>query len=741
MAGSRVERQLQGELYHVIKDLLSKRRISEIDVLMEKDRADILFQNVKTGKTIVFFELKDPSSPDGRSVLNPQVLQREMERARRLGAGGFGITNFVEVFFMYLSGDQPRVDFPKEPFVNRNVLERYRKTLHLDSDLRAGLEKLADYMIDRAIDVLLGRERKIRPVDETLVLLLRAVIDGYSSAIASALERKYRGDADFKRRLDEWLSRQFWRVPTSFQDFERITHLSLLMLTSRLIFYKAVYDSHLYDLPPLRMDDQTPDPWFYLYRNFFSYLVEKTGDFENLVGSEDDILMEVAFVEPTVGISFVKEIISAESLYDFSKLDSDVVGRVFEGLLDEEERHKMGQYFTPPEVVDCINAFIFRDSRSADMNVMDPTCGSGAFLVRAYMRKKALSQGKKDHFQLLSEIYGFDISDYAVQLATMNLAMRDLRLPSPKDIEEGRRIPYPRIFRFDFFDVYPGMILKFPHRNIRFPLPQFDAVIGNPPYTRQEELAKQEKEKIESMLKRDWGEGFRVSGRTSLYALVLYHAAAFLKEKGYLGFIVSNSWLDTGYGEEMQKFLLDRFKIVAIVDSKVERFFPDADVNTSILIIRRESDEVKRDANIVRFVYLKKPLKEVMKEYGGCDALVRLIENVRDSFYETDFLRIRSVAQVELRKDNKWGKYLRAGGVYWKIMEKGDWIPLREIAEVRFGIKTGDNKFFYVKDRTEDATPEMIIAARNNRGRFASREELEERGGGERIRRALPDRV
>ncbi len=416
MAGSRVERQLQGELYHVIKDLLSKRRISEIDVVVEKDRADILFQNAKTGKTIVFFELKDPSSPDGRSVLNPRVLQREVERSKRLGAGGFGITNFVEVFFMYLSGEQPGVDFPGEAFVSRNSLEKYRETLHLDSDLRAGLEKLADYMIDRAIDVLLGRERKIRPVDETLVLLLRAVIDGYSSAIASALEERYRNDAGFKRRLDEWLSRQFWRVPTSFQDFERIAHLSLLMLTSRLIFYKAVYDSHLYDLPPLRMDEQTPDPWFYLYKNFFSYLVEKTGDFENLVGSEDDILMEVAFVEPAAGISFVKEIISAESLYDFSKLDSDVVGRVFEGLLDEEERHKMGQYFTPPEVVDCINAFIFRDSRSADMNVMDPTCGSGAFLVRAYMRKKALSQGKKDHFQLLSEIYGFDISDYAVSL-------------------------------------------------------------------------------------------------------------------------------------------------------------------------------------------------------------------------------------------------------------------------------------------------------------------------------------
>lgn len=71
------------------------------------------FRTLRQEKTIVFFELKDPSSPDGRSVLHPQVLQREMERAKKLGAGGFGITNFIEVFFMYLAGDQPRVGFPK----------------------------------------------------------------------------------------------------------------------------------------------------------------------------------------------------------------------------------------------------------------------------------------------------------------------------------------------------------------------------------------------------------------------------------------------------------------------------------------------------------------------------------------------------------------------------------------------------------------------------------------------------
>ena len=72
-----------------------------------------------------------------------------------------------------------------------------------------------------------------------------------------------------------------------------------------------------------------------------------------------------------------------------------------------------------------------------------------------------------------------------------------------------------------------------------------------------------------------------------------------------------------------------------------------------------------------------------------------------------DDFRIRCIKQGELLdeveqtgKTVKWGKYLRAPEVYFQILEKckDNLVPLKEVAEVRFGIKTGINEFFYLTD-------------------------------------------
>jgi type I restriction-modification system DNA methylase subunit len=84
----------------------------------------------------------------------------------------------------------------------------------------------------------------------------------------------------------------------------------------------------------------------------------------------------------------------------------------------------LGQYFTPPQVIDLINAFCIR---KGDEKVLDPSWGAGTFVVRVYERKKKLSG--KTHAEVLEEIYGIHISPYAVEFATLNLALRDLRYP------------------------------------------------------------------------------------------------------------------------------------------------------------------------------------------------------------------------------------------------------------------------------------------------------------------------
>ena len=129
--------------------------------------------------------------------------------------------------------------------------------------------------------------------------------------------------------------------------------------------------------------------------------------------------------------------------FDFTQLNFEVVGQIFERLLSADERHKFGQHYTRSEVVDLINAFCIRE---ADATVCDPACGGGTFLVRAYARKKLLAAGTLSHQELLPQLIGNDLSAYPAHLTTINLATRDL-------IDKAN---YPFVAQADFFDLAPN---------------------------------------------------------------------------------------------------------------------------------------------------------------------------------------------------------------------------------------------------------------------------------------------
>jgi hypothetical protein len=249
----------------------------------------------------------------------------------------------------------------------------------------------------------------------------------------------------------------------------------------------------------------------------------------------------------------------------------------------------------------------------------------------------------------------------------------------------------------------------------------------NPPYTRQEEMEdilEEEKEKAYNKCIEDWGEMSkykdkkpRFSKRASIYVHFFIHGGRFLKEGGRLGLITSNSWLDVDYGGDLQRFFLENFKIKAIIESKVERWFEDADINTAITILERCSNPEERYRNVVRFVQLKKPLKEFIppvenedERWGYVEKLIQLIES-KEGYYEDDEIRVFTKTQKELWEEgydeeegeyvgSKWGKYIRAPDIFFKILEKGKGklVPLKEVAEVRRGFTTGANEFFYLTE-------------------------------------------
>lgn len=126
----------------------------------------------------------------------------------------------------------------------------------------------------------------------------------------------------------------------------------------------------------------------------------------------------------------------------------------------------------------------------------------------------------------------------------------------------------------------------------------FDIVIGNPPYVRQEKIAPPNKLKAEVTLedKREYKDKLlssiqahfpfikKIDKKSDYYIYFYFHGLSLLNEKGTFCFITSNSWLDVGYGKDLQEFLLKYCHVKAIYDNEAKRSFEHADVNTIIAL-------------------------------------------------------------------------------------------------------------------------------------------------------------
>ncbi|MEW5947138.1 MAG: N-6 DNA methylase [bacterium] len=535
----------------------------------------------------------------------------------------------------------------------------------------------------------------------------------------------------FKNDLFDWAAKQcIQRYDEGGTFFEAVSRQIVYRLLGKILFYLTLRRFRS-DIPKLDLHDAAAEKVSKKLKEFFE--MARQIDYQAVF--EEDFPDKVPF--PRSGVEPLLNLIDDLQRYNFSNMPQDVVGNVFEKLIPTEERHGLGQYFTNENLVDLITAFCVQSKTD---KVLDPTCGTGTFLIRAYDRLK--NHGEKDHKKLLSQLWGVDIASFPAELATINLYRQN--------IEDYAN--FPRIISKDFFEVGLGDTFKFPPPKptggldfmIDEKLPEFDAIVGNFPYIRQELVEKRikgYKNTLAKVLERDWRTdypdlfkdgGIKLSGQADIYAYLFFHAAKHLKDGGRMGIVTSNAWLDVAFGYELQKFILKNFKIVAILESRCEPWFEDAAVNTIVTILERCKKRESREGNNVKFVKIKKKLKELitrdiklpMQRWLELDKLVHTIERTGyehlelkgkkfintlegRATFEDDNFRIRVLRQGELlekveeaEKTVKWGQYLRAPEIYFEILEKckEKLVPLREVSEIRRGYTTGINEFFYLTE-------------------------------------------
>lgn len=677
------------------------------------------------GRPALTGELRLPDHPRGHHPYLEALVRDAHDKADRAGVKWFITWNVNDLVLWETFRPGTRIldrsfrQFPVATITDSTQLTKPAIQRQIKEGLRLFLEEFALIFTGRAVLVR-------KPLDETFVSILHSHLQPIIMVLNHDLILKYQKDSGFAHHFREWYVKdQGWTFegsPKSLPDeVERATKLVAYILVNKLVFYEALR-RRFKILNPLLISSSsiTGDDLKREIQSYFQDAVAKTKDYETVF--DWGVAGEFPFVSDSA-VPLWRELIDNIGEFDFTKLNYEVIGLIFSRLIAPEEKHNFGQYYTPPDVVDLINAFCIR---KAEAIILDPACGGGTFLVRAYARKKAMDNSLS-HRKLLSQLWGIDIASFPVSLAVINLATRDL-------VEEEN---YPRIARKDFFEVFRGRpALGLPLRveaklgissldlqKVELPLPDVDAAVSNLPYVRQEEI--ETKDKLRQALATDFAPNPpQLSGRSDLHCYFWPHATPFLYEGGYIGFLSSNSWLDVDYGADLQKFILDRYKVIAILESKVERWFPEAAVNTCISVLQKCSHAQQRANNLVRFVQIKTPLAQLIPQsenevvrQGAVNGIVRLIEGT-DHYLETDTWRIYTIRQRELYHEGlddegkyagaKWGKYLRAPQVFFEILERaGDKLcRLDDIAEVRFGIKTGANEFFYL---TEEQAKEWGI--------------------------------
>jgi hypothetical protein len=261
----------------------------------------------------------------------------------------------------------------------------------------------------------------------------------------------------------------------------------------------------------------------------------------------------------------------------------------------------------------------------------------------------------------------------------------------------------------------------------------FDVVIGNPPYVRQEHIEDKEKiiESISKCFVDQNGKSLiKINKRSDLYVYFYYKGLDLLKVNGILCYVSSNSWLDVGYGKELQEFLLRYMHVLMVVDNLIERSF-DADINTVIVFIKRPKSVSWDD--ITKFVAFKIPFGEanrpdiLIKIHQTKEKIIteefRVIPKTRKELWiegietEDDEIREKYLWKYKYA-GNKWGgKYLRAPEIFYKILEKGKdkFVRLGDIAEVKRGFTTGANEFFYLEPTGKPA-PKGLLHVKNSAG-------------------------
>jgi len=369
--------------------------------------------------------------------------------------------------------------------------------------------------------------------------------------------------------------------------------------------------------------------------------------------------------------------------YQFDVIPLEVLGNIYEQYLgytirltDHQVRYELkpgvrkagGVYYTPEYIVD----YIVRNTvgkllhelpsrKIKKLRILDPACGSGSFLIRAYeemlnyyrdqkrhklksredQRKLDLKQEEPEPRLTIQEkseilrnhIFGVDIDEQAVEVTKLSLMLKmlegeygiipgrailpmlDQNIKCGNSLISGDTLELKKYFGDDWYKVKPfNWDEEF--RKIMVDEGGFDVVIGNPPYVNAKalvELFEAERRFLETSNKYN-----TLFQKWDLYIAFIEKGLKLIKSvSGLFSMIVPFPYINQMYPQKSREFVLNNYTILSIADLSEFRVFQDAIVRNCIIVIQKSKPKnnqiaiVKMNKENLFYIHSKIPQKKL----------------------------------------------------------------------------------------------------------------------------------
>ena len=487
----------------------------------------------------------------------------------------------------------PGIANPKDRLLFETALQNLGESFNVLSEL-VGKEHLqeAKKLSEKADSIRENITAKIL-IDDLTKCRERLVND-----LVTQFKARYETDKEFRDIIDTWASDV--KMDVSDPDLiDKLCREGAYTLINRVLFLRICEDKgHIKS----KLSKDAITQWHQMVEkpsNLLSLAFSEIGErFEGLYKSP--LFDSIRFEDINWNTDSINFVLDKLGEHDFSKISKDVLGKAYEQHISSEERKRLGQFYTPDFVIDYILENV---GLSSDKKILDPACGSGGFLIKAYdrLRKQYIGQDLDDkvtHRQILEKnLFGIDINPFATQLTVMNLLLKDLEHPTGDiRVVEGNSLDKTYDgFEMDILETdsplgtITGVNKQVSLVKLLRKRP-FDIVVSNPPYVTLWGIDKTTKNYLQKNYK-------CATGRFNTFTIFLERAIDLISDSGTIGFVVPEGLLSEIEYRFIREYILQTCKILNIAFLPKDTF--TASVDTIAIILQKESNYTKRKENKV----------------------------------------------------------------------------------------------------------------------------------------------